>query len=99
MNQRSNQFKSFAVFMALLMAAWFISGLFVDTAETSITRSKFEERLKAGEIQEIVISQNEQVPTGVAILVCTDGMVEQYNVSDVNELQDELKAAGVDYSM
>ena len=85
--------------MLLLAAAWFISGLFAGTTETSITRAQFEKQLEGGEIQEIVISQNEQVPTGVAFIVRRDGAVEQYNVSDVNALQQELLAADVDYSM
>ncbi len=99
MNQRSGQFRSLIIFMLLLAAAWFISGLFAGTTETSITRAQFEKQLEGGEIQEIVISQNEQVPTGVAFIVRRDGAVEQYNVSDVNALQQELLAADVDYSM
>ena len=81
------------------MVAWFVSDLFTTTTYTSITRAQFEEQLSNGEIREIVINQNEQVPTGVAYIVCKDSSVEQYNVSDVNALQEELQSAGVDYSM
>jgi cell division protease FtsH len=99
LNQRSNQFRTLCVFIAFFVVAWFVSDLFTTTTYTSITRAQFEEQLSNGEIREIVINQNEQVPTGVAYIVCKDSSVEQYNVSDVNALQEELQSAGVDYSM
>ena len=99
MNQRSNQSRMLFFFFVVFIVAWFVSELFTTTTYESITRAEFETRLGNDEIRDLVINQNEQVPTGVALIVCKDGSVEQYNVSDVNALQEELQAAGVDYTM
>ena len=86
--------------MALFAAAWFISGLFESTTETSsISRAQFERRIENGDIAQVTISQNEQVPTGIAFVVGRDSTVVQYNVSDVNALQKELESSGIDYTM
>lgn len=54
------------------------------------TFSEFEKALTDGEIESIVIKQNEEVPTGVLTLTLKDGQREQLNVSDVKTVENLL---------
>lgn len=54
------------------------------------TYTDFKEALTQGEIESIVIKQNEEVPTGVVALTMKDGQREQLSVSDVRDVESLL---------
>ena len=61
--------------------------------------TEFKKDLQAEEIKSVTITQNEQVPTGSAVIKHTDDSSTTLYVSDVNELQDILEDADVVYTL
>lgn len=65
------------------------------------TKSEFENLLNSQDLSIVYIKQNQEIPSGSATLVDTNGkeMLSNYYVSDINELIDELNAKNIDYSL
>ena len=66
---------------------------------TTYTRREFDKALARDEVKSVNITQNEEVPTGAAEITLTDGTEATLYVSDVNEIQEELKEAKVAYTI
>ncbi|MEW4411347.1 ATP-dependent zinc metalloprotease FtsH [Clostridium sp. AN503] len=65
--------------------------------QDQLTNQQFMQVLEDGNIQELVIQQNEQTPTGEVRMALSDGSVYVVYVSDVKETQELLDSKGVDY--
>ena len=65
------------------------------------TKSEFENLLNSQELSIVYIKQNQEIPSGSATLVDTNGkeMLSNYYVSDINELIAQLNAKNIDYSL
>ena len=61
------------------------------------TNKEYEAALDGGQISSVGIVQNKQIPTGQLDVVLKDGSRKQLNVSNVNEIQEELKEKNVEY--
>ena len=68
--------------------------------DAEISYSTFVKEVRNGQVGDAVIRQNKEVPTGVVTLrLKKDEKVQIVNVSNVEEAQDILLDAGVDYKM
>ena len=65
------------------------------------TKSEFENLLNSQDLSIVYIKQNQEIPSGSATLVDTNGkeMLSNYYVSDINELIAQLNAKNIDYSL
>lgn len=61
------------------------------------TNKEYEAALDGGQISSVGIVQNKQIPTGQLDVVLKDGSRKQLNVSNVNEIQEELKEKNIEY--
>ncbi|MCR5234137.1 MAG: ATP-dependent zinc metalloprotease FtsH [Lachnospiraceae bacterium] len=64
-----------------------------------ISHSEFEEYLEGKDIAAISIAQNSEVPTGVVQLTLRSGQFKQMFVSDVNEVEKELRDKFPSYTL
>ncbi len=64
----------------------------------SYTYQQFEEALSDGQVVRAVIHPNSQVPTGEVVLLLETGEQESFYVSDVTEIETELRQQDVPYS-
>lgn len=85
----------------LMMVVWTLLGLGSEMFEKKLSRAEFENLLSGGAVAKVLIRQNTETPTGEALPVYEDGSVsrgrERYYVSDVNELQEDLREREIDY--
>lgn len=87
---------SFFMIVALaLLAYWFIGQM--NMKQRSYTYQEFSQAVQDGDVESVVIRQNKEVPTGRLEVRMEDANedTKYLNVSDVNEVQDLLKAADV----
>ena len=65
------------------------------------TKLEFENLLNSQDLSIVYIKQNQEIPSGSATLVDTNGkeMLSNYYVSDINELIAQLNAKNIDYSL
>ncbi len=64
------------------------------------TYAQFTEAVEDGEVESVVIEQNEEVPTGVLTVTLNDGRRVQVNVSDVSSVESYLQEADfTDYTL
>ena len=61
------------------------------------TYQQFEKALEEGQIVEVVIHQNAQVPTGQVVILLQSGNQESFYVSDVTEVEALLRQSNVPY--
>lgn len=96
-------------FLTLLIAVCLLYylGTGAKTTDAGYTKAQFYKDLQNDKVSEIVIEQNQEVPTG-NILVKIGDSQKEFAVSDVNDFQEELKAVepdvkyslkGIDHSM
>ena len=86
----------YALFVFVVLAILYTS---MGKSTTTYTRREFDKALARDEVKSVNITQNEEVPTGSAEITLTDGTEATLYVSDVNEIQDELKEAKVAYTV
>ena len=99
MNKKNKGFGGFspiALALGLFILYWFLFGM--SASKNMMTYGEFTNALKKGQIESVVIEQKKAVPTGQLEIRFEDADLEkQYlNVTDVNEIQDLLKEAGVE---
>ncbi len=101
MNRRQNSLRSLTFFLIILVLVWTVMSLGTDAFQKELSKQEFEALLDGGTVQQVVILQNRETPTGEARFVYKDTpdrqSREHYYVSDVNELQKELGERDVDY--
>ena len=67
--------------------------------QNELSYQQFKQVLESGDVGSLVIYQNEQTPTGEVRLANRAGEVYVTYVSDVNQIQQMLQNADIDYSM
>ncbi len=99
MNKKKNQgigSASTLLFIALaLLIYWFVTQMGLKGRE--YTYQQFYQAVEQGNIESVVIKQNREIPTGTVEirLKGEDKELKYLNVSDVNEIQNVLKEAGI----
>lgn len=91
---------TFITFLVIvLLALWLTSKM--QTRENEMTYKAFIQEVEDDNVRQVTINQNKAVPTGVVrvLLKDDDSDVKIVYVSDVNEVQEILKKADVDYQM
>ena len=87
----------FVLMMAIGLVLSFGSG----TAGRRLSKAEFETLLAGGDVEQVLILQNRETPTGEVRLIYKGsegkGSRESYYVSDVNKLQEELEAKNIDF--
>lgn len=58
------------------------------------TNARLAEDLADGDIKDVVIYQNEEVPTGTVLITMSDGKIKKYYTADVNDTIEVLDADG-----
>ena len=79
------------VFYAAMVLLFFLMvfGLYESFgSRNSLTYSEFVERLEKGQVTEVDITQNQEVPTGILDIRLTAGGTETLYVTDVREIQE-----------
>ncbi len=89
-------FGLYAALILLVVVLWYV---FSNPSVSTISRNDFNKGLADKDIVSAVVEQNEQVPTGDVQITTKAGGKYVLYVSDVNEIQDELEAAGVTYTV
>ena len=97
MKQQSSFRGSWLLFPLLLivLALAFMPG----RKQNELSYQQFKQVLESGNVSSLVIYQNEQTPTGEVRLSNRAGEVYVTYVSDVNQVQQMLQNADIDYSM
>lgn len=86
----------FMVIILLLFAAIWVS--LMSRQSVNFTRMQFDQALAEGKVSQILIQQNEEVPTGsVLVELNTDQGVQrrEFFVTDVKEIEAQAMAAGI----
>ncbi|MCR5421735.1 MAG: ATP-dependent zinc metalloprotease FtsH [Lachnospiraceae bacterium] len=86
------------IFIMVLTLFFIWRGTFTQKIDY-VSRSEFEEYLEGSEIAAISIAQNSEVPTGVVQITLRNGQFKQMYVSDVNELENELRSKFPSYTL
>ena len=91
--RRQNFNAYFIIIIILLFAAIWIS--LVSRQTINYSRAEFDQALAKGDVTEILIRQNEEVPTG-SVLVILNGMQRrEFFVTDVKEIEAQARGAGI----
>lgn len=94
--KRQSGFGFYILLMILVVFFWLY---FAGEAKPTMSRAQFDSAVAGSDIEKVVISQNEQVPTGSAVVTMKKGSDELMYVSDVNDIADQLDAANIPYTM
>ncbi len=83
--------------MAIVLAVYWFA-LQSSMGKETITYEEFSQALSQNKIESVIVEQHKAVPTGSLEIRFTDNNIENkyLNVSDVNEVQEVLEAAGVE---
>lgn len=100
MNRRSS-FRGFGIYLILILAVvaiWYwLDG---SSATNSYTRAQFEEAIESGQVAQVHVVPNREVPTGSLRIVFQDGSTQVLYVSDVAEAESYMREQGVkDYTV
>ena len=79
----------------IFMIIYYIAG--TSAIDDDYTYSEFIEDLEDEEIEEIYISQNEEVPTGYVTVLFDDSTTKVLYIEDVSTITELLKDEGIDY--
>lgn len=79
----------------IFMIIYYIAG--TSAIDDDYTYSEFIEDLEDEEIEEIYISQNEEVPTGYVTVLFDDSTSKVLYIEDVSTITELLKDEGIDY--
>ena len=85
---------SFTIILLLLVAAIWLS--VNRSVPANYNYADFTQDLENGQIEEVTIQQNEQVPTGSLKITLKSGEEEVLYVTDVKEAEDLLRDHGID---
>ena len=86
------------IFIMVILLFFIWKGNFTQKADY-ISHSEFEEYLQGNEIAAISIAQNSEVPTGIVQVTLRSGQFRQMYVSDVNEIEKELRDKFPSYTL
>ncbi len=83
----------FFIIILLLFAAIWVS--LMSRQSVNYTRMQFDQALANGEVTEILIQQNEEVPTGSVLVIINGVERREFFVTDVKEIEAAAREAGV----
>ena len=83
------------IMMMILMITTFSGQIFTND---DISYQEYLTALADGSVEQVIINQNQQTPTGEVNLFLKDGSAKQYYTSDVIEEQHRLQELGIDYT-
>lgn len=89
-------FRGFGVYV-LLVVAVFLVWLMLDAkqnAANAYTMTEFKAALAAGNVTQVEVEQNREIPTGTLTIRLKDAVVKELFVSDVNEVQQLFEEEG-----
>ena len=92
MNSKRNGFRGFGIYLILILAViaiWYwLDG---NTSTNHYTRQQFETALAEGEVAQVNIVPNREVPTGSVYITFRDSSTEVLLVSNVNEIEEYMR--------
>ena len=87
---------TFILFLVTLFAVfWFTNQ--AQNRDREFTYREYQEALENGDIQRAVINQDRSIPTGQIVFTLNDGETKTLNVSNVNEVQEQLEEEKIDF--
>lgn len=87
---------TFILFLVTLFAVfWFTNQ--AQNRDREFTYREYQEALESGSIQRAVINQDRSIPTGQIVFTLDDGETKTLNVSNVNEVQEQLEEEKIDF--
>ena len=87
---------TFILFLVTLFAVfWFTNQ--AQNRDREFTYREYQEALENGDIQRAVINQDRSIPTGQIVFTLDDGETKTLNVSNVNEVQEQLEEEKIDF--
>ncbi len=99
MQRRNNRLTGTLIYIAVIVVILFVLDMFLGRASSYTNQAALEQAISDNKVASIEITQNQQVPTGSAVIEYTDGSVSTLVVSDVTELQQELNELGMAYEL
>lgn len=94
-------FGFYAIAIAILVVAYWLSGNFSDSTSNSYNYYDFKNDItsNASNIKSIDIYQNEETPSGSVKVTYTSGDSKKFNVTSTIEIEQELKDSDVQYNL
>ena len=87
---------TFILFLVTLFAVfWFTNQ--AQNRDREFTYREYQEALESGSIQRAVINQDRSIPTGQIVFTLDGGETKTLNVSNVNEVQEQLEEEKIDF--
>ena len=98
---KKNSFGGFGIYLILILAVvavWYwLDG---NSATSSYTRAQFERDVEDGQIAQVHVMPNREVPTGSLRIVLKDGSTQVMYVSDTSEVESYMRGQGLkDYTV
>lgn len=86
------------MYVLILMCVFsLLYSLLYSSMDTSdYTYEQFLQDLEEGDVAEVEIKQNKEIPTGMLTITLTDETVEEIYIPDVNEAVEDIRAAGIE---
>lgn len=91
-NQRKMKFPGLPFLILIIAMAGILYFTFNQQQTSDYKYSNFISDLNAGEVNEITIEQNKEIPTGKLVVVLSGDKKESINVPDVNRVIDDISA-------
>ncbi len=92
MNSKRNSYRGFGIYLLLILA---IVGIWYwmdgNTATNTYTRASFEKALASGQVVQVNIMPNREVPTGNARIIFGDNTTQILTVTDVGDFENYLQ--------
>ncbi len=92
---KQGAFRGIIWFVILLVLMVFAYSFYIRTRSAdldSYNLTDFEQDLAEGEVSSVIISQNQEIPTGVIKVILSNGTVQNFYASDVNQIIDLVDA-------
>jgi len=98
-NNRGSGFRGLLIYALIIIVIFGIVYFMTNSSrvDDDYTYNDFKKDLKAESIKEIVINQNNEVPTGVLTITFKDSSRKVLYVEDVSAITDELKEKDMEY--
>ncbi len=84
--------------MMVVLLVFAVLMMYPQSNVRQLSQQEYEQMLDSGNFSQITIRQNQQTPTGEVRLISNGETYVTY-VSDVGQIQDELKMRGIDYML
>ncbi len=92
MNSKKSSYRGFGIYLLLILA---IVGIWYwmdgNTSTNTYTRASFEKALASGQVVQINIMPNREVPTGNARIIFSDNTTQVLTVTDVGDFENYLQ--------